>query len=197
MTGTRKDSGYERVEGDWYVEDNHSVDLLFHHVEFPKGIHDPCCGMRTILHRARVHGVKATGCDIVDRRQGREEIRDRFSMQDFLSDPRMHPSIVTNPPFSLTQQIVEHALKHVRHGGRVAVIAQAKFLFSQVRHPLFTRPDCERVLILSKRPSMPPGQMLLEQGEACRKGGFADYMWIIWRVGHCRFPPGATIQWVM
>lgn len=189
--GHDRDSGYGRAANDWYVEPRNCVDALFDALPQlgHRGIHDPCCGMGTIPATAAARGWTATGADLVDRACG------SFPVRDFLADDRSYPNIVTNPPFLISVPIIQHALDVVHFGGRVVVVAQAKFLFSQGRHPLFRRPECERVLILSKRPSMPPGELLMEKGEACRGGGAMDYCWIVFRVG--KTTPGATIGWVL
>lgn len=191
LKGNDRSSGYERNANDWYVEPRSCVDALFDAI--PRlgddGIHDPCCGLGTIPDTAIARGWKATGGDIVDRAAG------RFRLGDYLHDGAIYPNIVTNPPFLLSVPIIEHALKHTRDGGLIAIVAQAKFLYSQGRYPLFSRPECERVLILSKRPSMPPGELLVAQGEACRGGGSMDYCWVVFRSGKAK--PGATIEWLL
>lgn len=188
-TGNDRNSGYDRDPDDWYVEDEPCVRSLFAAMPWFKanGAHDPCCGAGTIPRVAASLGFTITGADKIDRANG------LYAVQNFLWDHASYPAIVTNPPFSYSVPIVRHALRLVDNGGYVAIIAQAKFLYSQARHPLFMMPECDRVLILSKRPSMPPGKQLEAEGESCR-GGFADYAWVVWRVG--KFTPGATISWL-
>lgn len=181
-------SEFERDADDWYVEPAFCVDALLDRYPRLERLHDPCCGKGTIIDVAASRWRQATGADIVDRASG------AFPIRDFLSDPTAYANIVTNPPFRIGADIVWHALKTTRDGGIVAVIAQAKFLFSQQRHPLFARPEMERVLIFSRRPSMPPGKVLLEKGESCRGGGSIDFLWCVWRVG--KTAPGASIEWV-
>lgn len=183
-------SEYERDEHDWYVEPASIVrDLLRGYPSLHNGMHDPCCGGGTIPETATAMGFDATGADLVDRANG------RYRVMDFLKDTATYPSIVTNPPFKIAPQIIRHALTRVRYGGIVVAVCQAKFLFSQARHPLFSCPEMERVLVLSKRPSMPPGKVLAELGEACRGGGAIDYVWCIWRVGKTSL--GASVEWVL
>ena len=182
-------SEFVREADDHYVEPAWTVDLLFDRVILPRGLHDPCCGFGTIPEAASARGIAATGSDLIDRANG------RFPIQDFLTDQREQPSVVCNPPFKDSAEFVLHGLRVVRPLGVVAVIAQAKFLFSQGRHALFTLTEFERVIIFSRRPSMPPGKMLAELGEACRGGGAMDYCWCIWRVG--KMTPGASIEWTL
>ena len=81
------------------------------------------------------------------------------------------------------------------HGGIIAIVAQAKFLYSQGRYQLFQRRDMDCVIHLSRRPSMPPGKLLAEKGEACRGGGSMDYCWAVWRLG--RKPGPAVVRWAL
>jgi hypothetical protein len=52
----------------------------------------------------------------------------------------------------------------------------------------------ERMIILSRRPSIPPGGLLQAQGEAIRKGGSIDCAWYLWRVGKAH--GGARVGWL-
>lgn len=170
-------SEYVRDENDWYVEPEWAVHALADRVAFVK-VHDPCCGMGTI---PKVFG--GTGADKMDRGFG-------YPQQDFLLDSQPRYDIVTNPPYGIAQTIIEHALKLAR--GRVAALVQTKFLASQRRHGLFSRPEMERVIMFSRRPSMPPGQMLCDHGESIRGGGSIDFCWAVWKRGH---DGPVTIDW--
>ena len=69
-----------------------------------------------------------TGADLVDRGYG-------YPQRDFLKDFAAYDNIVTNPPYGIAQQIIEHALTVAMW--RVAALVQVKFLASQRRHSLF------------------------------------------------------------
>ena len=77
----------------------------------------------------------------------------------------------------------------------VAVLVPLKWLASQGRYPLFTRPEMERVIVLSRRPSIPPGERIAAEGEAIRKGGSIDFGWFLWRAGKRRL--GTHIRWLI
>lgn len=176
----------DREENDWYVEEPWNVDRLFDAVSFTGKVHDPCCGMGTIVAAARRAGYIATGSDIVDRGYN-------FPARDFFTSGNTHDNIVTNPPYKIAQKVIAHALEHARH--RVAALVQLKFLAGQRRHPLFTDARTEKVIIFSRRPNMPPGLMLEEHGEEIRGGGSIDYAWVIWKTS--KAVRGATIEWVL
>lgn len=182
-----RNSGHPRDPFDWYVETSECVHTLFNVVEFPEEIHDPCCGIGTIVEVARQRGHVATGADIIDRGAG-------FPVVNFFDEHRTFSGIICNPPFREAVRVVEHALRLVRPGGLVAIVGQSKFLWSQGRVELFDR--CERIIILSTRPSMPKGEALMEHGEDIRGGGSIDYCWCIWRAGVVG-PTNCKIEWML
>jgi hypothetical protein len=178
-------SEYERDEHDWYVEPEWAARAIFEKVAFQGAIHDPCCGMGTIVKAAKPH--RSHGADIVDRGYG-------FPVRDYLKNTSLYDNIVTNPPYNIAQDIIEHALLRVRY--RVAVLTQLKFLSSQGRYKLFNNSWMEKVIIFSRRPSMPPGVMLQKHGEAIRGGGSIDYCWLVWNKTH---PNQSTVttEWII
>jgi hypothetical protein len=145
------------------------------------------CGLGTIVDVALRRGIEASGADIVDRACG------RFSVCDFLADARCQPNIISNPPYRFAALLVSHALKHLREGGKVAILVPVGFLASVGRFPLFARRETDELIILSRRPSMPPGDLLSREGEACRGSGSTDYCWAIWQRG--RGPGPVRVQW--
>lgn len=179
-------SGHEREELDWYVEPESVIDTLFNSVAFEGAIHDPCCGGGTIPRVARRRGKVATGADIVSRAPG-------FDVRNFFTETRVFDNIVTNPPFSVAEAIVEQARRCTRSHGLIAIVAQSTFLFSQGRCKLFD--DCLRIVILSKRPSMPPGKLLQEHGEKIRGNGSINYCLCVWRKDYA--PARTYIDWMM
>jgi hypothetical protein len=80
--------------------------------------------------------------------------------------------------------IILHGLAHIASGGRVAVLVNTDFRHSQERYPLFTRHRPELIIVLSQRPSCPPGEVLQLHGEEVRGGGSINFDWIVWRRGH-------------
>ena len=100
-------SGRPRAIGDFYVEPAWADAALFATLPNLTALHDPCCGLGTIVDAARACGITATGADITDRADG------RFAVRDFLSDQGVYPNVITNPPFALAVRIAEHALAQV------------------------------------------------------------------------------------
>jgi hypothetical protein len=183
-------SAYARADLEWYQELPWVSERLLDAERFDGGAHDPACGAGTIPGVLEARSLPASGADIVDRAQG------RFPLRDFLvpiPSPAW-PNIICNPPASKLVAFVEQALRRVEPGGLVAVLAPLKWAASQGRYPLFTRPEMERVIVLSRRPSIPPGALLEARGEAIRKNGSIDFGWYLWRVGKTK--AGTEIGWL-
>jgi hypothetical protein len=182
-------SGYVRDELDFYVEPSPCVAAMLNRVAIVGAIHDPCCGLGTIVDTALRMGIPATGSDIVDRANG------RFPQVNFFSDENVYENIVCNPPYRRAEEVLARAISHVRSNGIVAVIVPVQFLCSQRRAKLFKSGACDRVLIHSRRPSMPPGELFISLGEAIRHSGSTDYAWVIFRPGRNASSP-AEIEWL-
>ena len=187
-TREKKAKIWARQPEDWYVELSWTSRRLFDVEDFTGGVLDPCCGRGNILDSAKDAGLEAIGSDIVDRRGGGMAGRD-FLHGDYPAEiamPRvgMVKHIVCNPPFKLSEQFARRALGIVGDGCKVAMIFPTMRLNAAgewLRHtPL------KRVLYLTPRPSMPPGQVyeqLLSVGKT-PSGDTKDYCWLVWQRGH-------------
>lgn len=161
----------KRWADDWYVEPPECVHSLFDAVTFDGTIHDPCCGGGTIPTVAQSRGYRTTGSDIRDRGYGGAGV-------DFFEDHRQRDNIVSNPPYKLGEKFVHHALTVTER--KVAIVMRISFLAGQRRLvTLYQAHQPEVVVILSKRPSMPPGGT-----DIPAKGGTADYCWLVWSRDH-------------
>ena len=185
----QKHSGYERDEHDFYIEPAWCTELLCQYVTFEGAIHDPACGRGTIPDELKRQGYLATGCDIVNR--GWPET-DPSPGWDYLRDSTddWHSNICCNPPYRLTEGVVRHALKYTR--GKIAMLLRLDFLASQKRHKLFTKHPPSLVLVLSRRPSMPPGWR-----DVPATGGMNDYCWIVWGQGPGEWTMPPRIEWAL
>lgn len=175
---------FQRHEHDWYVEPSWCWDVLHRTIPecFEGSVLDPACGGGTGVRWCRARGIKAFGSDIVDRGAS-------GFVADFLSPgyPWQADNVISNPPYKNAVPFAHQALRVARCS--VALLVQLPFLASQARHALFNSTPVAAVVILSKRPSMPPG------GSQVRAtGGKEDYCWIVWRHG---YQGAAAIHWGM
>lgn len=191
-------SGYLRHANDFYIEPPWCFDILMlrtDRTDYAPGVYDPAAGSGTIPVRAIQFGLGGIGTDLLDRpKTGVFAFRTR----DFLEERTLGghwPCIVMNPPFKIAVPFIEKGLREVRKGGVVCALMPISFLAAQCRHDWFRQRETERVVVLSRRPSMPDGDALLE-GRVKASGGKANYVWMVFRAGGRR-GPDATIDWGM
>lgn len=130
----------------------------------PKKVWEPCSGIGAISKILLQAGHEVIETDLVDR--GRVEVINRV---DFLMErPALAKAIVTNPPFKLAEEFIEHAYDiGVEY---MALLLKADFLHSAGRYQIFHnlwRPA--RILGLSWRPDF------MEQGSPPM-----NCSWFIW-----------------
>lgn len=195
---------------DWYVERQWTVDQLIKHVHFREelvggeGIWDPASGSGTICSAFEGAGFdgRVYLSDVVDNVDRSQFLfAPVFRSADFLELDRAPApcSIVCNPPYSyrkgIAEAFVRHALKLATR--RVCMLLPIKWLSSQARFQLFMQdhPPAE-VLVLTQRPSMPPGDRIGLMGNRAFRGGMIDYCWIVWNVQEPTAPGQTRTVWL-
>lgn len=176
---------HERHNTDWYVDPAFCTELLLSAVPFLGPIWDPCCGGGTIpkvVAEFWPNGVGNGGSDLIYRGWG-------IGGRDFFQATGPYCNLIFNPPYKIAEQFILHALGVASR--KVAALVNLKFLASQGRRErLFNAKRPAEVLILSRRPSMPPGGSGVEA-----KGGTADYCWIVWDQERLQFDQ-PIIRWL-
>jgi hypothetical protein len=165
----------------WYLEPEWTSRRLFDEERFFGSVYDPCAGIGRILQSARAAGLDAIGSDIVDRGGCGGWIR------DFVSGPIVsrHPTarnIVSNPPFEFIREVAERACAVAPE--KVALLAPCRRLVAAGEW--LQKLPLSRILYLTPRPSMPPGETVLEIEARGKKpsGGTQDFCWIIFQHGY-------------
>ena len=183
MTG-RKTSNYERDADDWYVEPRWCVDLLLDAESIEGMVYDPACGGGNIVNACRERGIDAVGSDLHMRGCG-------VAPLDFVAvkPTTAFETIITNPPYALLEAFVERAYEVAV--SKICILARLAVLESQARyHRLWSSLPPNRVWVLSKRPSMPPGN----RPDIKPAGGKVAYCWLVWDVG--KHPRRTELGWL-
>ncbi len=109
---------------------------------------------------------------------------------DFLMEwePRA-PNIVTNPPFGLAREFVDHALQLTT--GKVAMFLRLAFLEGIARGGWFSTTPLARVWIMSRRVPMQRGR-LSQPGDV---GGVIAFAWFVWDHVHTGPPTLGWLDW--
>jgi hypothetical protein len=122
---------------DFYPTPESATIALLSRVTLSRDIWEPACGEMDIskVLEAHHHCVKST---------------DITSGNDFFGyHEHVECDIVTNPPFSMGLEFVEHALKLT--SGKVYMLLPIGFMTSASRRPLMTSGHLEKAIILVKR----------------------------------------------
>jgi hypothetical protein len=184
---------WERDPNDWYIEEEWVPRRLFQAERFEGPIWDPSAGKMTIPHAALAAGYEAIGSDLISRGYGEIGGVDFMALRTPL---KMHGkaarSIVTNPPFgiadnnyrALTAGYVSKALRMAEH--KVAMILPANWLFGDDRSRWLEATPLRRVWLLTPRPSMPPGAVIVAGVNP--GGGEKDFAVFVWLRGYDGFP---------
>ncbi|MFT8480202.1 hypothetical protein [Gluconobacter oxydans] len=172
-------SGYERQKHNWYVEEQWAVEaLLDAERPFHGTVMDPCCGKGTIPDLVAKHPScsrvrKCIGSDLIDRADG------RFRIGDYgITLAAMKPdSVISNPPYGGEErEFIETALSHTVD--RVVVLLRLAFLEGRKKKVWFQDKPLARVLVSSRRISMPPGGAGVKA-----KNGSVAYAWYVFEHG--------------
>jgi len=175
---------WKRHPDDWYTEPDWVDERLFEQEKFVGPIFDPACGLGRIVKAAHSAGYLAFGADKVSRSSY------CHVETDFLTADGQAPgSIVSNPPFKLAREFAKKALELASY--KVALLLPTLWLHGDERSRWLAGTPLAKVLIITPRPSMPPGPVI-EAGIA-PGGGKADFAWFIWRRGYVG---SASIDWL-
>ena len=179
----------EREEHDYYATHPIATELLCELERFSDEILEPCCGQGHISKVLEQKGYNVESMDLIDRGYGTGGV-------NFLEyNEVVDKDIVTNPPYSLAQEFVEHAMEIVTDGHKVAMFLKLTFLESAGRKTLFKKYPPKRIWVSSSRiPCGKNGDFYQrdndgnikydKNGRAKEVSSAVCYAWFIWEVGY-------------
>jgi hypothetical protein len=157
----------DKEGADFYPTPPWGTKALLKYEDFEGTIHEPCCGdgsMSKVIEEQ--YPDKVISSDLYDRGYG--------SVQDVFSIEKCE-NFITNPPFNIVEDILEHALKITER--KICLLLRTAFLESASRYNKFfkfgdKRPN--RMYTFSQRLSMYPA------GQNIKSGGTTSYSWFVW-----------------
>jgi len=181
MTGLDRASLDQREPNDFYRTPPHATRALMHVEALPRTIWEPACGDGAISQVLLDSGHTVHSTDLIDRGFG-------VPRRDFLMErTRLADCVVTNPPFKLADQFVEHALSLGIK--RIAILQRLAWLEgSERRKRLWSVSPPARVWVFSKRVTMWRG----DDPNARDKGGAIPFAWFVWEPAS----PRTEIGWL-
>ena len=150
---------------DFYVTPAWGTQALIGNESFIGRILEPCCGNGAMAKVLAAAGYKVQASDLYKLGYG--------SKRDFFAIRRKFDNIVTNPPFNIAEEVLEHALNLARR--KVALLLRSAFIESVGRWERFYRErPPSRLLVFSRRLS------IYKFGSTKVGGGTTSYAWFIW-----------------
>ena len=159
----------DRDSQDFYSTPRMAIECLLKEYSFTQNVLEPACGDGAISKVLEEHGYHVTSMDLYDRGYGTTGI-------DFLTyDTPFHGDIITNPPYKLAQQFIEHGLEIIDDECCICVLLPLRFLESRKRQSLFDKMCLSSVLVFRKRISC------YLSGEYANYNGAVAFAWFIFR----------------
>ena len=119
-------------------------------------------------------GKEVECSDLIDRGYGK--------VKNFFDYKKWNGDIITNPPYKYAKEFVEHALKIVPTGRKVAMFLKVQFLEGKKRKQLFLENPPKTIYVSSSR------IMCAKNGDflKMKKGGGSAvaYAWFVWEKGY-------------
>lgn len=170
--GASNHTDKDREQHDYYATDPKAAELLLE-LETFENILEPSCGEGHLSKVFSDAGINVTSSDLVDRGYG--------TQKSFFDYEEWNGDIITNPPYKYGLEFVEHALKIIPDGNKVAMFLKLQFLEGKRRKKLFEANPPKTLYVSSSR-------LLCAKNadfEGMRKGGGSAvaYGWFIWQKG--------------
>lgn len=140
-----------------------------------RGTYGPC------FAGERLQGVRNRHCESVG----------GGTIKDFLTATHSSIDIITNPPYRIAKEFVEHALDIVDDGRKVAMFLKLTFLESKSRRALFEKHPPKRIWVFSERVQCAKNGDF----ETYKQGGgtAVAYGWFVWEKG---YKGETTVGWI-
>lgn len=135
----------DREENDYYATHPIATEMLCDLERFSKDILEPCCGEGHISKVLETRGYNVESMDLIDRGYGKGGV-------NFLEyNEVVDKDIITNPPYSMAKEFVEHAMEIITDGHKVAMFLKLTFLESSGRKELFRKYPPKMIWVSSSR----------------------------------------------
>ena len=181
IVGSSRRNG-ERELNDFYPTPTHAVEALIEREPFVGTTWEPACGDGAIVKVMQDRGMDCFFSDLVYRGFGNN------NQIDFLKTNMKCENIITNPPFVLAQEFIEHAKECASH--KIAMFLKTTFLEGKRRYPMFMDKDFPLATVYQfcKRVRLDKNGI----NTGCKSGMIA-FAWFVWDKEHSGSP---IIKWI-
>ena len=185
--GASNHSDTEREVNDYYATPPSAVEMLLKLENFSKSIMEPACGQGHIAEVLKSHGYTVCATDLINRGYGVGGV-DFFN----INEPT-DMDIITNPPYSMAKEFVEHAMEIVTDGHKVAMFLKLTFLEGQGRRELFRKYPPKIVYVSTARIGCANnGEFKKDKKGNLKADSAVAYCWYVWQKG---FNGAPTLKW--
>lgn len=183
--GASSHSDTERENNDYYATPPSAVEELLKREKFCHYVLEPAVGGGSIADVLVNNGYEVQSMDIIDRGYNKTEVRDFLSVCK--DDVRMSPDIITNPPYTLAKEFVEHALDISMDSVKVAMFLKIQFLESKKRYDLFKKYPPKKIYVFVNRVNCGKNGVFGKESSA------VCYAWFVWEKGYAGLP---QVDWI-
>lgn len=185
--GASNHSAEEREQHDYYATPPIATEWLCDLEVFSNNILEPCCGEGHISKVLEGHGYNVESMDLIDRGFGKGGI-------DFLAyNEVVDKDIITNPPYNMAQEFVEHAMELITDGHKVAMFLKLSFLETKDRKKMFAKYPPKRIWVSSSRLGCAKnGEFKKDKNGKLKADSAVCYCWFVWEKGFVGYP---EIRW--
>ena len=174
-----------RADDDYYCTPPQAVEELLKRESFCHYVLEPAVGGGSIAAVLVDHDHKVQSMDIVDRGYAGTEVRDFLTTTK--DDLNFSPDIITNPPYALAKEFVEHALDISMDGVKVAMFLKIQFLESKKRYELFKKYPPKKIYVFVNRVNCGKNGVFGKESSA------VCYAWFVWEKGYKGLP---RVDWI-
>lgn len=175
----------KRANDDYYCTQPQAVEELLKREQFNHYILEPAVGGGSIAAVLANHDHKVQSMDIVDRGYVGTEVRDFLTTTK--DDLNFSPDIITNPPYALAKEFVEHALDISMDSVKVAMFLKIQFLESKKRYELFKKYPPKKIYVFVNRVNCGKNGVFGKESSA------VCYAWFVWEKGYKGLP---RVDWI-
>lgn len=175
----------KREDDDFYATNPHAMRIALpylQHIGLSHDVWECACGEGHLSQVLSDNGYSVWSSDLVDRGYG--------DVIDFLQyNNRFEGDILTNPPFKLAKEFVEHGMSLINDGNKVFLFLKIQFLESKERYKLFKQYPLKWLLVYSER------QHCARNAEFEKhKATTQCYAWFVFEKGYVGKP---RIDWII
>lgn len=146
--GASNHCDHERQNEDFYATSPEAIDKLKAVYEIPKNIVEISAGNGHLSERLKELGHSVISWDIVQRDYPLDKVQDFLAVNEL---PKGY-SILTNPPFKISDKFVLHSLDLLEDGQQVIFFLKIQFLESQKRYKeIFSKTPPKYIYVFSER----------------------------------------------